>query len=84
MQPIAIQIGVKNMDINKYLSMEQLIEKLGNRSRSSINRDVEKGLLPRPYKLGSDPKARKYWKDAEVEAAIGAMRFSPDGAGVVS
>ena len=84
MQPIAIQIGVKNMDINKYLSMEQLIEKLGNRSRSSINRDVEKGLLPRPYKLGSDPKARKYWKDVEVEQALSSSRFTPDGAGVVS
>ena len=84
MQPIAILIGFKNMEINKYLSMEQLIEKLGNRSKSSIHRDVEKGLLPRPYKFGTDPKGRCYWMDAEVEAAIGAMRFSPDEAEVAS
>ena len=64
------------MEINKYLSMEQLIEKLGNRSRSSIHRDVEKGLLPKPYKFGTDSKARKYWKDVEVEQAM--MRFAPD------
>ena len=70
------------MKINQYLTMAQLQAKLGNRSRSSISRDVEKGLLPKPYKFGADPKSRSYWMDAEVEQAM--VRFSPDGAGAVS
>ena len=40
MQPIAILIGFKNMEINKYLSMEQLIEKA---HLASAPRDTGKG-----------------------------------------
>lgn len=43
--------------------------KLGNRSRSSIYRDLEAGRLPKPVKIG----ARLYWVEAEVDAAIAAL-----------
>lgn len=49
-----------------YLNLQQLSEKLGNRSRSSIYRDVELGRLPKPMKLG----ARLYWREADIDAAI--------------
>ncbi|WP_371810417.1 helix-turn-helix transcriptional regulator [Ruegeria sp. HKCCD8929] len=49
-----------------YLNLNQLSSKLGDRSRSSIYRDVESGRLPKPVKLGS----RLYWNEADVDAAI--------------
>lgn len=51
-----------------YLSFSQLQAKLGNRSRSSVYRDVEAGRLPKPIKLG----ARLYWSEADIEAAVAA------------
>jgi len=56
--------------MTRYLSFSELMEKLGKRSRSSIYRDVSKGRLPQPVKLGH----RLYWSEVEVEAAIAAMR----------
>ena len=44
-------------------------EKLGNRSRNSVYRDLEAGRLPRPVKIG----ARLYWIEEEVDAAIAAL-----------
>ena len=49
-----------------YLSFTQLQAKLGNRSRSSIYRDLEAGRLPQPVKLG----ARLYWSQDAIDAAI--------------
>lgn len=49
-----------------YLSFSQLQAKLGNRSRSSIYRDLEEGRLPKPVKLG----ARLYWNEANIDAAL--------------
>jgi predicted DNA-binding transcriptional regulator AlpA len=51
-----------------YLSFGQLQAKLGNRSRSSVYRDVELGRLPKPIKLGG----RLYWAEADIDAAIAA------------
>lgn len=53
----------------RYLTLTQLSEKLGNRSRSSIYRDVEAGRLPSPVKFG----ARLYWPEAAVDNAIAAQ-----------
>ena len=47
------------------LNIAQLQAKWGNRSRSSIYRDVEAGRLPPPTHIGSRP----YWDEAEVDAA---------------
>lgn len=52
----------------KYLTMSQLSEKVGGRSRSSIYRDCESGILPKPIKIGS----RLYWVEDQVDEAISA------------
>lgn len=49
-----------------YLAFAQLQAKLGNRSRSSVYRDIESGRLPQPIKFGS----RLYWIEEDVDAAI--------------
>ena len=53
----------------KYININQLSEKLAKRSRSSILRDVESGLLPRPVKFGG----RLYWIESEIDAAFQAL-----------
>ena len=58
--------------MTKYLSFSELMEKLGRRSRSSIYRDISKGRLPQPIKLGH----RLYWSEAEVEAALRMRRVN--------
>jgi predicted DNA-binding transcriptional regulator AlpA len=37
----------------KYLTFNELREKLGNRGRTTIYRDIAAGRLPKPIKLGS-------------------------------
>ena len=54
----------------KYVSFEQLQEKLGGRSRSAIYVDLEKGRLPKPLKLGR----RLYWEDSALDQYIIAMQ----------
>lgn len=49
-----------------YLNLNQLSEKMGSRSRSSIYRDIEAGTLPKPLKIGS----RLYWVESAVDEAI--------------
>ena len=50
----------------RYLSFNQLREKLGGRGRTSIYRDVETGRLPKPIKLGS----RLYWVEEEIDRKL--------------
>ncbi|MEP1332024.1 MAG: hypothetical protein ABJK43_04930 [Lentilitoribacter sp.] len=50
----------------QYLSFNQLQEKLGGRSRSSIYRDVAASRLPEPIRLG----ARLYWPTDLVDNAM--------------
>lgn len=60
----------------QYLNFNQLSEKLGGRSRSSIYRDVAAKRIPEPIKIG----ARLYWDDAEVDAKVrDRPDFSTDG-----
>jgi prophage regulatory protein len=54
----------------KYVSFEQLQEKLGGRSRSAIYVDLEKGRLPKPLKLGR----RLYWEDSALDQYLIAMQ----------
>ena len=56
----------------KYLSFDELQEKLAGRSRSSIYRDLRNGRLPQPFKIGGRP----LWSEAEVEEAIARLRSS--------
>lgn len=53
----------------KYLTFRDLQDKLGGRGRTTIYRDVEKGRLPKPVKIGS----RHYWNEADVDAAIAIL-----------
>ena len=50
----------------QYLNLNELSAKLGNRSRSSIYRDIDAGRIPLPVKFG----ARLYWIEAEIDEAM--------------
>ena len=52
----------------RYLTFQDVQEKLGGRGRTTIYRDVELGRLPKPVKLGG----RLYWVEADIDAAIAA------------
>jgi prophage regulatory protein len=56
--------------IMKWLTLTELREKLGNRSRSAIYLDLAAGRLPQPVKLGG----RLYWPEGDVEAHLRNMR----------
>ncbi len=54
----------------KYVSFKQLQEKLGNRSRSTIYVDLEKGRLPKPLKLGRS----LYWESDALDQYLTALQ----------
>ena len=54
----------------KYITLKELSEKLGNRSRSSIYLDIQAGRLPKPVKLGG----RNLFIVDEVDARLSALR----------
>lgn len=54
----------------RYLTMNELRERLGNRSRASIYRDLEAGRLPRPFRLGG----RLYWDEGYLIAHLTALQ----------
>ncbi|HCQ59832.1 MAG TPA: transcriptional regulator [Sulfitobacter sp.] len=54
----------------KYLNLNQLSDKMGGRSRSSLYRDVEEGRIPAPIKIGS----RLYWVESAVDDAIASAQ----------
>ena len=56
---------------NRYITLDQLSEKLGGRSRSSIYRDLENGSIPNPVRIG----ARLYWCEEEVEDFLRTRRI---------
>ena len=55
----------------RYITLNQLSEKLGGRSRSSLYRDLENGHIPTPVRIG----ARLYWCEEEVEDFLKARRI---------
>ncbi len=56
----------------QYLTISQLSQKLGGRSRSSIYRDIAAMRLPRPIKLGGRP----YWRETDIDAALADKKSS--------
>lgn len=56
--------------MQRYLTLTELREKLGNRSRSAIYLDLEAGRLPQPVRLGG----RLYWAENDLEAHLRDMR----------
>lgn len=49
-----------------YLNFNQLSEKLGGRSRSSLYRDIESGRIPEPIRIGG----RLYWIESQVDETL--------------
>ncbi len=49
----------------RYITLNQLSEKLGGRSRSSLYRDLENGQIPNPIRVGG----RLYWIEEEVDGS---------------
>ncbi|MGK7652423.1 helix-turn-helix transcriptional regulator [Roseovarius sp. B08] len=49
-----------------YLNLNQLSEKLGGRSRSSLYRDIEHGRIPEPLRIGG----RLYWIESHVDEVL--------------
>lgn len=63
----------KRMKVNhgaSVISLSQLSQKLGGRSRSSIYRDMADRRLPQPFRVGG----RIYFDEEEVEATLAGRR----------
>jgi predicted DNA-binding transcriptional regulator AlpA len=58
------------LEMQSYLTLNELRAKIGNRSRSAIYLDLAAGRLPQPIKLGG----RLYWPEGDVEAHLRNMR----------
>jgi len=50
----------------RYITLDQVSEKLGGRSKASLYRDVAAGRLPKPIRFGR----RCYFREADVDAAM--------------
>ena len=50
--------------MKRFLNFQQVQEKLGNRSRTSLYRDIQVGRVPPPRKIG----ARLYWMEEDLDA----------------
>lgn len=55
--------------MQKYLTLREVSERLGNRSRSAIYTDISSGRLPQPIKLGG----RIYWPENVLEAHVESL-----------
>ena len=46
----------------RLITFDELREKLANRSRASIYRDIERGQIPKPLKIGRSV----YWEETQI------------------
>lgn len=53
----------------KFLNFAQLSAKLGDRSRSSFERDIKAGRLPKPIKMGG----LNYWTEDVIDGLMSEM-----------
>ncbi len=53
----------------KFLNFAQLSDKLGGRSRSSVERDIKAGRLPSPVKMGG----LNYWAEDVIDGLMSEM-----------
>ncbi len=53
----------------KFLNFAQLSAKLGDRSRSSIGRDIKAERLPKPVKMGG----LNYWPEDVIDGLMSEM-----------
>ena len=59
--------------MQRYLTLREVSERLGGRSRSAIYADLAAGRLPQPVKLGG----RIYWPEDTLAAHLRAMAAEP-------
>jgi len=50
----------------RLITFTELREKLANRSRASIYRDIERGQIPKPMKIGRSV----YWEETQIREHI--------------
>ena len=50
----------------RYLTLDQVSEKLGGRSKASLYRDIAAGRLPQPIRFGR----RCYFRESDIDAAM--------------
>jgi len=50
----------------RLITFDELREKLANRSRASIYRDIERGQIPKPLKIGRSV----YWEETQIREQI--------------
>ena len=50
----------------RLITFDELREKLANRSRASIYRDIERGDIPKPMKIGRSV----YWEETQISEHI--------------
>lgn len=50
----------------RLITFEELRETLANRSRASIYRDIERGCIPKPLKIGRSV----YWEETQIREHI--------------
>ncbi len=50
----------------RLITFAELREKLANRSRASIYRDIERGQIPKPLKIGRSV----YWEETQIREYI--------------
>ena len=50
----------------RLITFAELREKLANRSRASIYRDIERGQIPKPLKIGRSV----YWEETQIREHI--------------
>ena len=55
--------------MQRYLTLREVSERLGGRSRSAIYADLAAGRLPQPVKLGG----RVYWPEDALAAHLRAL-----------
>ena len=62
--------------MQRYLTLREVSERLGSRSRSAIYSDIAAGRLPKPVKIGG----RVYWPEEDLAAHIRGMAAGRDAA----
>ncbi|WP_037914847.1 AlpA family transcriptional regulator [Sulfitobacter sp. 20_GPM-1509m] len=55
---------------DRFITLQQLRDKLAGRARSSIYLDIENNRLPKPMKLGGT----LYWSENAVNAAMAELQ----------
>lgn len=59
--------------MQRYLTLDEVRERLGGRSRSAIYADLAAGRLPQPVKLG----ARVYWPERDLAEFLERLHAQP-------